>query len=180
VQEKACQGLPDEGGQYLARYGEHGNRGPDGDDRILMLQEVLYMREWIAILARRAGRRESRKSPLCQLQAATIDRGDTTIAYERGQMLGEVFTQPTSRCGNGWCVGPRSSLPRQESLECRLQQVPSRHDDSISRERILYTLERQFRAKCWAIARRTREDGLQLLPLNCSFQTDSTKEFPKC
>jgi hypothetical protein len=67
-----------------------------------MLQEVLHMREWLAILARRAGRPEPRKSLLCQLQAATNDRGDTAIADERRQMLGEVFTQATSRCGNGW------------------------------------------------------------------------------
>jgi len=71
------------------------------------------MREWLAILARRAGRREPRKSPLCQLQAATIDRGGTAIADKRRQMPGEVFTQPTSSCGNGWCIGPRSSVPRQ-------------------------------------------------------------------
>src|SRR6185436_21149855 len=83
VQKKACQGLPDERGQYLASYGEHGNRGPGGDDRVLMLQEVLYMCEWIATLARRAGRREPRKSPLCHLQAATINRSDTAIADER-------------------------------------------------------------------------------------------------
>jgi hypothetical protein len=144
MQEKACQGLPDERGQYLARYGEHGNRGPDSDDRVLMLHEVLYMREWIAILARRAGRREPRKSPLCQLQAATIDRGDTTIADEWRQTLGKVFTQPTSRCGNRWCVGPRSSLPRQQSLEWRLERVRSPHDDSISRGRILLDLDGNF------------------------------------
>jgi hypothetical protein len=48
-----------------------------------MLQEVLYMREWVAILARAGARREPRKSPLCQLQAATTDRGDTAIADER-------------------------------------------------------------------------------------------------
>ena len=56
-----------------------------------MLQELLHMRAWLAILARRAGRREPRKSPFCQLQAATTDRGDTGIADERRQMLGEVF-----------------------------------------------------------------------------------------
>jgi hypothetical protein len=128
-----------------------------------MLQEVLYMREWLAILARRAGRREPRKSPLCQLQAATIERGDTAIADEGRQMLGEVFTQPTSRCGNGWCVGRRSSLPRQQSLKRRLQRAPSRHEDSISRERILYTLDNSVSPESWATARRTREDGC-----NCS------------
>ena len=96
-----------------------------------MLQEVLHMREWLAILARRAGRREPRKSPLCQLQAATTDRGDTGIADERRQMLGEVFTQPTSRCGNGWWVGLRSSLPRQQSPKRRFQRVPNRHKDVL-------------------------------------------------
>ena len=113
MQEKVCQGLPNERGQYLAREGEQGNRSPDGDDRILTFQEVLDMREWIVILARRAGRQEPRISPLCQLQAATIDRGDTAMADERRQMLGEVFTEPTSRRGNAWWVGPRSSVACQ-------------------------------------------------------------------
>jgi hypothetical protein len=81
-----------------------------------MLQEVLHVREWVAMLARGARRREPRKSPLCQLQAATTDRGDTTIADERAQMLGEVFTQPTSRCGNGCGIGPGSGLPGPPSL----------------------------------------------------------------
>jgi len=62
---------------------------------------VLHMRAWLTILAGRAGRREPRKSRFCQLQAATTDRGDTGIADERRQTLGEVFQQPTSRCGHG-------------------------------------------------------------------------------
>lgn len=98
VQEKACQGLPDERGQYLASYGEHGNRGPGGDDWILMLQEVVYMREWLAILARRAGRSEPRKSPRCQLQAATIDCGDTAVADERRRrQFRDVVSQEVNR-----------------------------------------------------------------------------------
>ena len=56
-------------------------------------------------------------------------------------MLGEVFTQATSRCGNGWCVGPGSNLPRQQSPKRRFQRVPDRHEESISRERILHNLE---------------------------------------
>ncbi len=136
-----------------------------------MLQEVLQMREWVAILARCAGRRKPRKSPFCQLQAATTDRGDTGIADQQGQMLGEVFTQPTSRCGNGWCVGPRSSVPREQS-----------------RKRLLHTLDGSF-ARSWANARRTRAHGhSEPAPIGCKtdaiapsklpFQTDSTAGFP--
>jgi hypothetical protein len=88
---------------------------------------VLHMRAWLAILARRAGQREPRKSRFCQLQAATTDRGDTSIADERRQMLGEVFQQPTSRRGNGWRIGLRSSLPRQQSPKRRFQRVPNCH-----------------------------------------------------
>jgi hypothetical protein len=81
---------------------------------------------------------------LRQLQAATIDRGDTAIADERRQMLGPVFTQPTSRRGNGECVGPRSSLLRQQSPERRFPRLPGRRNDSISRDRILHTLDDSF------------------------------------
>ena len=127
--------------------GEHGHRGPRGDDRILTLQEVLYMREWLAILARRARRREPGNRALCQLQAATIDGGDTAIADERRQVLGEVFTQPTSRCGNSWQVGPRSSLPRQQLPKRRFQRAPSRHEDSTGRDPDLNTLENSVARK---------------------------------
>jgi hypothetical protein len=140
VQEKACQGFADERSQHLASDDEHGHRGPGDDDRILMLEEVLHMRAWLAILARRASRREHRKSPFCQLQAAIKDRSDTGIANKRRQMLGEVLTQPTSYCGNGWWVDIGPSLPRQQSPKRRFQRVANRHeyqielDDSFARK----------------------------------------------
>jgi hypothetical protein len=127
VQEQACQSFPDERGQHLARFDQHRHCGLGGDHRILVLEEVLHMRVWLAILAGRAGRRDRRESPFCQLQAATPDRNNTGIADERRQMLGEVFAQPTSRCGKGWRVGLRSSLPRQQSPQRRFQRVPNRH-----------------------------------------------------
>src|SRR5689334_3612857 len=113
---------------------------------MLMLQEVLHMREWVAVLASGAGRREPRKSLLGQLQAATTDRGDTAIADERPQMPGEFFTQPTSRGGNGWCIGPRSSVPRQQSFKRRFPRLTRRHEGSIRRRWILHELDGQSRA----------------------------------
>ena len=138
MQEKACQGLPDERGQHLASDHEHRHRGLGGDDRILTLQEVLHIRAWLAIPARRGGRCEPGKSPFCQLQAATTDRGDAGIADERRQTLGEVFQQPTSRCGNGCWVGLRSSLPRQQSPKRRFQRVPNRHQYLIKLDDTLH------------------------------------------
>ena len=64
-------------------------------------------------------------------------------------MLGEVFTQPTSRCGNGWCVGLCSSLARQQSGKRRFQRIPGRHDDWNSPDWILIrsrTVSRESRA----------------------------------
>jgi hypothetical protein len=116
VQEKACQWLPDERGQHLARDDEHRHRGLGGDNRILMLQEVLHMRAWLAILARRAGQREPRKSRFCQPQA---DRGDTRTPMTVSD-AGRSLQQPTAAAATAG-GRPPFSLPRQQSPKRRFQ-----------------------------------------------------------
>ena len=71
--------------------------------------------------------REPWNVPLCQVQAASKNRGDSGVADQGSQLLGEAFADAAGCLGNVRCVGTRSSLPRQHAPEHPRPPVVTRH-----------------------------------------------------
>ena len=64
----------------LTDCGEQAYRSLGRHSRFLMLEELMRARKWPFILVGRGPGRETGKLPLYQMQAASVDRGDSGVA----------------------------------------------------------------------------------------------------
>jgi len=85
--------------------------------RLLLPQRQLQECAWRIPLSGRTDRREPWNVSLCQVQAASVNRGDAGVPNQWSQLFGEAFAQAAAPCGNGWGVGVRANLPRQHAPE---------------------------------------------------------------